>query len=132
MAMASDVGEQYSCDPGGARRDLHREPDPAVSYVYAALRDALERGVEIVAVVPRRAMPEIVRYRDHPQLRPVLDDLAALGRFESFTMAALAAPRANGEYADVYVHSKLAVVDDQWATIGSANAMFRSWRGDTE
>jgi phosphatidylserine/phosphatidylglycerophosphate/cardiolipin synthase-like enzyme len=88
--------------------------------------------VEIVAVVPRRAMPEIVRYRDHPQLRPVLADLAALGGFENFTMAALAAPRAGGGYADVYVHSKVAIVDDEWATIGSAKAMFRSWRGDTE
>jgi len=73
-----------------------------------------------------------VKYREHPMLRPVVDGLAALGEREGFTMAALAAPRAGGTYADVYVHSKLAIVDDAWATVGSANAMFRSWRGDTE
>jgi phosphatidylserine/phosphatidylglycerophosphate/cardiolipin synthase-like enzyme len=47
-------------------------------------------------------------------------------------MAALAAPRNGNGTADIYVHSKVAVVDDAWATVGSANAMFRSWRGDTE
>jgi phosphatidylserine/phosphatidylglycerophosphate/cardiolipin synthase-like enzyme len=77
-------------------------------------------------------MPEIVRYREHPRLRPILDQLAALGRFENFTMAALAASREGSGHADIYVHSKAAIVDDAWATIGSANAMFRSWNGDTE
>ena len=65
-------------------------------------------------------------------LRPVLDHLATLGERENFTMAALAAPREDNSAADVYVHSKVAIVDDVWATVGSANAMFRSWRGDTE
>jgi phosphatidylserine/phosphatidylglycerophosphate/cardiolipin synthase-like enzyme len=127
------IGEQYIAAVQAARDAIYIENQILLCpMLYASLSEALERGVEIVAVVPRRAMPEIVKYRDHPQLRPVLADLAALGRFENFTMAALAAPRAGGEYADVYVHSKVAIVDDEWATIGSAHAMFRSWRGDTE
>jgi phosphatidylserine/phosphatidylglycerophosphate/cardiolipin synthase-like enzyme len=108
------IGEQYVSAIQAARDAIYIENQILLCpALYSALRDALERGVEIVAVVPRRAMPEIVKYRDHPHLRPVLDELAALGRFESFTMAALAAPRAGGEYVDVYVHSKVAVVDDQ-------------------
>jgi phosphatidylserine/phosphatidylglycerophosphate/cardiolipin synthase-like enzyme len=33
---------------------------------------------------------------------------------------------------DVYVHSKIALVDDVWCTIGSTNVANRSFYGDTE
>ena len=41
-------------------------------------------------------------------------------------------PRDEGNVHDVYVHSKIALVDDAWATIGSTNVADRSFRGDTE
>ena len=47
-------------------------------------------------------------------------------------MAALAANRDPGGYEEVYVHSKIAVVDDVWATIGSTNIGNHSLYGDTE
>jgi phosphatidylserine/phosphatidylglycerophosphate/cardiolipin synthase-like enzyme len=59
----------------------------------------------------------------------MFEDLAA---HDNFFLAALGATREDGSHADIYVHAKVAVIDDQWATIGSANAMFRSFRDDTE
>ena len=44
-------------------------------------------------------------------------------------------PRAsggNGLYDEIYVHSKLALVDDGWCTIGSTNVAERSFHHDTE
>jgi hypothetical protein len=60
------------------------------------------------------------------------DSLAALGRFDNFTLAGLATRRPSGEYQGVYVHAKVALVDDGWCTIGSCNTANRSFYGDTE
>jgi phosphatidylserine/phosphatidylglycerophosphate/cardiolipin synthase-like enzyme len=38
----------------------------------------------------------------------------------------------NHEGSPVYVHAKLAVVDDTWASVGSANLNRRSWTHDSE
>ena len=38
----------------------------------------------------------------------------------------------SGEYQGVYVHAKVALVDDGWCTIGSCNTANRSFYGDTE
>ena len=37
-----------------------------------------------------------------------------------------------GDYQNAYVHAKIALIDDVWATIGSANIANRSFYGDTE
>src|SRR5262249_54423268 len=46
--------------------------------------------------------------------------------------AGLAASDGAGPPHDVYVHAKMMLVDDVWATIGSANLMTRSFHADTE
>ncbi|MEE8556568.1 MAG: phospholipase D-like domain-containing protein, partial [Myxococcota bacterium] len=53
-------------------------------------------------------------------------------RFETFTLAGIAVNRAKGEYQNVYVHAKIALIDDVWSTIGSTNIANRSFYGDTE
>jgi phosphatidylserine/phosphatidylglycerophosphate/cardiolipin synthase-like enzyme len=40
--------------------------------------------------------------------------------------------RSSSEYEDVYVHAKVGLIDDEWMTIGSANAGPRSLRFDSE
>jgi cardiolipin synthase len=137
--------------------------------IITQLRAALERGIEVVVLVPNRTMPEVVAAREHPRAKPLFDLLGSLGDFANFTFAALATNRiatnriatsrtatnrtatnrtatnrtdgggtgAGGgatalRYEDIYVHAKLAIVDDCWVTIGSANTMWRSFRGDTE
>ncbi len=129
----ASIGEQYLAAIRAAREAIYLENQILLCpALFAALEDALERGVAVAVVAPRRAMPEIRRYKEHPRIRPVVEALARLGRHEHFTFAALAASRDGHGWSDVYVHSKVAIVDDVWATVGSANAMFRSWRGDTE
>jgi cardiolipin synthase A/B len=85
----------------------------------------------VVALVPGDPMPELARYRAFPGIAAGYDALAALGGFAGFCLAAPAARRSWG-YEEIYVHSKTMVVDDRWATIGSANLIFTSFQGDTE
>ena len=127
------IREQYLAAIGAARSTIYFEnqlllcPD-----IIAALHAALERGVDVTVLVPRVTMPEVVAAREHPLAKPVFDSLACLGDSERFTFAALAKDRGEGRYEDVYVHAKFAAIDDGWATIGSANTMFRSFKGDSE
>ena len=60
------------------------------------------------------------------------DKLAELGGYESFTLAAIAGSLDDGRYDEVYVHAKILLVDDAWATIGSTNVAERSFHSDTE
>ena len=96
-----------------------------------ALRDALERGVLVMASVPGDPMPELAAARAHPGIAAAYDALAALGAYEGFCLSAPCTRREWG-YEEVYVHAKTAVVDDRWATIGSTNLVFSSFQGDTE
>ncbi len=64
--------------------------------------------------------------------RPLFDLIAACGAHENFTLAGLAGPMPDGSRGDVYVHGKLMLVDDVFATIGSTNFAERSFRNQTE
>ena len=66
------------------------------------------------------------------QFARLFEHLAALARHPGFTLAAIAGNLAGGGYHEVYVHAKLMLVDDAWATIGSTNVADRSFREDTE
>ena len=44
----------------------------------------------------------------------------------------IAGRRASGDFQNIYVHAKIALVDDSWCTIGSTNIANRSFYGDTE
>ncbi len=96
---------------------------------------AAERGVTIALVLP-----------DHPNcgrgftdatvawLRQNAPKAAAAGRLHFFCLATAAphAERGNMRYRPIYVHSKVAVVDDRWATVGSANLNSRGMSHDAE
>ena len=87
--------------------------------VFERMDAALRRGVDVVVVVPGRPLPEVFdARRRHPQLFAAFE---ALARHERFTLASLAWMDASGNRHDVYVHSKLMIVDDAWMTVGSAN-----------
>src|SRR6185369_14826517 len=110
-------------DDGDLRVHVDVRVDPA-----SAVRR--ERSHQEIVVAPQAV--EHCKDRRHPKVAPGFAMLDGLARYDNFLMAALAANRTGGVHADVYVHSKVAVIDDEWATIGSANAMFRSFYDDTE
>jgi phosphatidylserine/phosphatidylglycerophosphate/cardiolipin synthase-like enzyme len=100
-------------------------------HIARLLADALQRTprLHLVVVVPR-----------HPDV----DGRLALppnqvGRVQAIEVCARAAPDRvhvydleNHEGTPVYVHAKVAVVDDTWACAGSANLNRRSWSHDSE
>jgi len=95
------------------------------------IHGVLERGVPVLALVPADAMPELAAAKAHPGIAAAYEALAKCGQYPNFCLAAVAALRTWG-YEEIYVHSKTAIIDDQWATIGSTNLVFSSFQGDTE
>lgn len=97
------------------------------------LAQALERGASMMIVLP-----------DHPNvgrsftdaglnhLRKHAPNADAAGRIQAFCLATSAPHEGKIKYRPVYVHAKVAIIDDLWATIGSANLNNRGMRDDAE
>lgn len=98
------------------------------------LADAAERGVHIALVLP-----------DHPNVgRAVTDatidwlcrhapNAAAARRLRFYTLATSSPDdHGNMRYRPVYVHAKVGIIDDHWATVGSANLNSRGMSHDAE
>jgi phosphatidylserine/phosphatidylglycerophosphate/cardiolipin synthase-like enzyme len=127
------VLEQYLAAIDAARSSLYFEDQTFGSLaVLERVEKALDRGVEVVYVVPGGGHPWLSASRDAERNRAFFQRFDALRRFEGFTLAGLAANDGAGGYSEVYVHAKLLLVDDAWATIGSANVWDRSLYADTE
>ena len=99
-----------------------------VARIFAA---ALQRSsrLHLIAVVPRRPDNENQFYNES----------AMLGHAEALAMVREAGGDRvqvldveNLQGLPVYVHSKLCVVDDVWAAVGSDNFNTRSWTHDSE
>jgi phosphatidylserine/phosphatidylglycerophosphate/cardiolipin synthase-like enzyme len=99
-----------------------------VARIFAA---ALQRSarLHLIAVVPRRPDNENQFYNES----------AMLGHAEALAMVREAGGDRvqvldveNLQGLPVYVHSKLCVVDDVWAAVGSDNLNTRSWTHDSE
>jgi phosphatidylserine/phosphatidylglycerophosphate/cardiolipin synthase-like enzyme len=127
------VVDQYLCALGAARHTIYIE-DQAIGApaVVDQLGAALERGVEVVFLVPVDPNREMAAGRRRPGNEGFWTALAALGQSPRFTLAGIASNRPEGGYQNVYVHAKIALIDDLWCTVGSANIGNRSFYGDTE
>jgi phosphatidylserine/phosphatidylglycerophosphate/cardiolipin synthase-like enzyme len=125
--------DQYIAAIDAARRSIYVE-DQAIGALRAVghLKKALERGVEVVFLAPGNCHPAYAEAKRNPDLKPFFELVASLDRFPNFTLAAIASHKGPGAYHEVYVHAKIMLVDDAWATIGSTNVAERSFRGDTE
>jgi phosphatidylserine/phosphatidylglycerophosphate/cardiolipin synthase-like enzyme len=127
------IVDQYLKAIDGAQRSIYLEGQAIGSpQAVDALDRALQRGVRVAFVVPIDVNNEMAAARKNDATAPFFESIGALGRFEHFTLAGLATPRGNGEYQNVYVHAKVALIDDAWCTIGSCNVANRSFYGDTE
>jgi len=127
------VLEQYLAAIAAARSSIYVENQAIGSPVIVdALQAAALRGVEVVFLVPGNAHPAFVAARRDPRAGFFFDKLARLGAHDRFTLAAIAASRPGGGYDEIFVHAKIMLVDDAWATIGSTNVADRSFQDDTE
>jgi cardiolipin synthase len=97
-----------------------------------ALDAALRREVQVVFLVPGKAHADMVAGLRNPESEPFRNALGGLGNHPNFALAGVASSAADGQYQDIYVHSKIALIDDAWCTIGSTNIANRSFYGDTE
>jgi cardiolipin synthase A/B len=127
-AGETSIFEQYRLAIAAARRTIYIENQSLeVPEIVADLEEALDRGVEVVLLMP--AEPEAI---DSAGREAFLEARSALGGYGNFTLAGIAGVDAAGERHNVYVHAKLMLVDDAWATIGSGNLHAYSLFGSTE
>jgi phosphatidylserine/phosphatidylglycerophosphate/cardiolipin synthase-like enzyme len=129
------IFEQYRRAIDAARRTIYIEnqavPTPAIARGIEA---ALRRGVDVVALVPAEPEGHVRQGRrdPDPEWRAFFAQIAALGRYENFTLAGIAARDGLGSRRNVYVHGKAMLIDDDWATIGSCNLHWHSMNGNSE
>jgi len=124
---------QYLGAIGAARRSIYIENQAIpIPEVAIALQAALDRGIEVAIIVPADPEDGVRAARHNPQHKPLFDALAALGRYQNFTLAGIAGPDAQGRRSSIYIHSKIMLVDDTWATIGSCNLHAHSLTGHSE
>ena len=127
------VLEQYLQAIGAARSSIYIESQAIpIPQVAAALEAALGRGVEVVVLVPAEPEDQFRAARQSRERQPLFDALAALGGYQNFALAGIAGLDARGRRNPVYVHSKIMLVDDVFATIGSCNLHAASLSGHTE
>jgi phosphatidylserine/phosphatidylglycerophosphate/cardiolipin synthase-like enzyme len=132
-AGETSVLAQYLAAIDAARQGIYLENQFLGSVpVLARLAAAVHRGVEVVIVLPGVPMPAVRAARAEPRAAPFFDALTALGMRPNFTLASLASIDSLGRRQDVYVHAKIMLIDDAWATIGSTNVLTRSFHADTE
>lgn len=127
------IFDQYLKAIKAAKRTIYFE-DQAIGApdVIEALHEALGRGVDVVFLVPADPNRQMAEARKNPRSKPFYDRLGALGDYDNFMLAGIASQNGQGEYRNIYVHAKICLIDDHWATIGSANIGNRSFFGDTE
>jgi cardiolipin synthase len=127
------IFDQYLLAIGAATKAIYIEnqaiPIPAIAD---AIEEALKRGVEVVILVPAQPETHVREARRDPSRSLLFDRVASLGQFEHFLLVGIAALKAEGERRDIYVHGKIMLVDDEWATIGSCNLHSNSLSGHTE
>jgi phosphatidylserine/phosphatidylglycerophosphate/cardiolipin synthase-like enzyme len=126
------VARGYAKAVARARRLVYLEDQylwsPQVAGCFAdALRDA--PGLHLVAVVPRYpdAPGQIGRT---PQLYGRERALALLRAAGGDRVHVFSPENAHG--TPIYVHAKVCIADDSWATVGSDNVSLRSWTHDSE
>ena len=106
---------------------------PEMERNIRELGAALRRGATVAFVLP-----------DHPNVGRAFTDAALVrlhieapeaviqGRIQVFCLATSTNIDGVEHYRPIYVHAKVAIIDDLWSTVGSANLNNRGMRDDTE
>lgn len=124
--------EQYERAIEAAHSTIYIEnqalPVPMLARILEA---ALRRGVQVVLLVPANPEGWVHAARCDPARAALFEAVEALARHPTFLLAGLMLPDEAAGRA-VYVHAKVMLVDDAWATIGSCNLHANSLGGHTE
>jgi cardiolipin synthase len=127
------IFDQYLMAIGAAREAIYIENQAIpIPPVADALEEALRRGVEIVVLVPAEPEEHVRAARRNPERGALFDSIARLGAYQNFALVGIAGRNAQGGRTNVYVHGKIMVVDDAWATVGSCNLHSNSLYGHSE
>ncbi len=109
-------------------------PDsPDMERNIRALGAALRRGAALSIVLPDH--PNVGRaFTDAglDRLRHEAPQAAEEGRIQAFCLGTSINQGDGEHYRPIYVHAKVAVIDDTWSTVGSGNLNNRGMRDDTE
>ena len=104
----------------------------------------MERNIQELAEALRRGAAMSIILPDHPNVGRAFTDAALTrlrekapaaaieGRIQAFCLATSEVQENSTHYRPIYVHAKVAIVDDLWATVGSGNLNNRGMRDDTE
>jgi cardiolipin synthase len=124
---------QYVSAIDAAQTSIYIE-DQAIGSpkIVGHLRQALDRGVHVIFLLPGRCHPAYAKARRVSALSPFFELVGGLDRFPRFSMAAIESVETDGSPHEIYVHAKIMLVDDAWVTIGSTNTADRSFETDTE
>lgn len=99
--------------------------------VAAAFCQALEsqRSLRVIAVVPRFPDQDGA-VSGPPNLVGRMESLAMMKRAGGERVAVYGIDNSKGQ--PIYVHAKVCIIDDTWASVGSDNFNRRSWTHDSE
>jgi cardiolipin synthase len=127
------ITDQYLLAINAARCSIYLENQALpVPEIALALEDALKRGVHVVLLVPGEPEGYVGLWRQRPERKSFFDRLEALGQYGHFTLAGIAGQTQSGGRNTIYVHAKIMLIDDAWATIGSCNLHANSLFGHSE
>ncbi len=127
------IFDEYCAAIDAARETIYIEDQYIASpEIIEHLHRALTRGVDVVFLCPADPEEQIRTSRRNPQAQPFYERIAALGSYPNFLLAGIAVPQNDGKLRSVYIHDKIMLVDDCWATIGSCNIASQSFFCDAE
>ena len=107
--------------------------NPEMENNITKIGAALRQGATVAIVLPDH--PNIGRaFTDASLARLKQEAPAAVdeGRLQAFCLGTSATQEDGEHYRAIYVHAKVAIIDDVWATVGSGNLNNRGMLNDTE
>jgi phosphatidylserine/phosphatidylglycerophosphate/cardiolipin synthase-like enzyme len=119
----------------GARKFIYMEEQYLTHPVAAAaIRRVLPRLEHVTIVIPPSELTDLpMRWAARARfIRSIVENNPHAAKLRVYTpVSDLASCKRTGG-AHLYVHAKMAVIDDQLAVIGSANCNHRGWETDSE
>jgi phosphatidylserine/phosphatidylglycerophosphate/cardiolipin synthase-like enzyme len=146
------IAQQYANALGNAQHFVYLENQYFWTHAFYGIdlpflgtdSPDMERNIRELAAALQRGATVAILLPDHPNvgraftdagltlLREAAPEAAAQGRIQAFCLAASASLDGEEVYRPIYVHAKVAIIDDLWVTVGSANLNNRGMRDDTE